>query len=235
MNIPNKALKILDLTKSFSQGYQTIKVLDALTYTFEPGRSYAITGASGTGKSTLLHLLAGLEKPTKGGVYLDGEDIFSMNQGDLRSHIGIVFQVPHLIDELTLVENVMVKGLIDGQGYHNAATRALFLLERVGLAGKAQQWPRSLSGGEQQRVAVARALFGEPAFILADEPTAHLDAATGQELLNLLLEGKQGLIIASHDTSVSERLEVSLELFQGNFLQMNPGGVQPISYRVRHG
>lgn len=233
MKIHHNTLKLVEMSKSFSQGGQETKVLDKITYTFEHGRSYIITGASGAGKSTLLHLLAGLERPTQGNAYLGDQDIHGMTQSDLRVHMGIVFQVPHLIDELTLVENVMIKGLIGGQDYYEASAKALPLLKRVGLAAKADCRPRTLSGGEQQRISVARALYGEPSFILADEPTAHLDQITRDELLSFLLEGPQGVIIVSHDNSISQRLEVALELVSGKLRQINlytPAD----TYRVTH-
>ena len=227
-------LDIHHLTQKFSQGAREIVVLDGISYRFEQGRSYAISGDSGAGKSTLLHLLAGLETPTLGQVRLGGKDIADVQ----TSQIGIVFQAPHLIDELSVLENIMIKGLILKQDYHEAQEQAQELLKRVGLEDKENQRPRSLSGGEQQRVSIARALFTEPAFIIADEPTAHLDQTLSQELLELLYSYQQekgaGLIIASHDSGLLGLLDTALILHKGTLQEVTPQ-VSSTYQRVQHG
>jgi ABC-type lipoprotein export system ATPase subunit len=142
----------------------------------------------------------------------------------LQKHIGFIYQVPHLIDELSLVENVMIKGLIASQPYNESQKTALELLSQVGLADKAAQRPRTLSGGEQQRVAIARALFSGPSFILADEPTAHLDKATAQVLVDLILSYKNesGIIMVSHDTRITEQLDHRVSLSNGALFEDLP-------------
>ena len=169
----------------------------------------------GAGKSTLLHLLAGFESPTYGKVAFSGADVVQQ--------VGVVFQVPHLLDELSVVENVMVQGLIAKKAYDECYDKASELLAKVGLAEKASQQPRSLSGGEQQRVAVVRALFSEPSFILADEPTAHLDGKTAELLLDLILSYKHaGLIMVSHDESSALKLDHMLYLTDGTLVEHAP-------------
>lgn len=216
-------LKIVDLFKTFTQGTETLTVLDSVTYTFTQGYSYSLTGASGSGKSTLLHILAGIESPTAGAVYFNTQDISLLSPTQravfLQTGVSLIFQEPTLINELSVLENTMIKGLIRGEKYAHASQKGLALLEKVGLAHKSTTFPATLSGGEQQRVALARALFSEPAFILADEPTAHLDKETKEHILELLLLYQHtqsiGLIIASHDDEVIRAVQTTLTLTKG--------------------
>ncbi|HJM69217.1 MAG TPA: ABC transporter ATP-binding protein [Candidatus Babeliales bacterium] len=211
--------------KSFTQGERTTTVLDNLTYTFDSERSYAITGSSGSGKSTLMHILCGLDMPTNGAVYFDRHNInkFDTHQRSLflNKNLGLVFQEPLLLTELSVVENVMLKGLILGQDYAQARVHALELLERVKLVDKADAHPRSLSGGQQQRVSILRALFNRPSFLLADEPTGSLDDTAGRVITDLLCEYQRewgmGLIIASHDAQVAQAMDKVLRLHDGAF------------------
>lgn len=221
--LQNRSLTVQHLRKSFTQGLQVAVVLDDVTYTFEGNHQYALTGVSGIGKSTLMQVLGGLDKPDGGSVLCNGIDIYAL-EPHLRSrfiqeHIGFVFQYPSLIEELSVLENVMLKGLITHQAYAHASEMALFLLEKVGLVAKAAHAPRTLSGGEQQRVSVARALFTRPTFILADEPTAHLDEQTKSTIIELLSscarEWSLGLIIASHDAEVADQMQTVLSLEKG--------------------
>lgn len=221
------SLRAYHLFKSFTQGLETTIVLDAVSYTFERGRSYAITGVSGTGKSTFIHLLAGLDVPQAGSIFLNDSDVCQLDKGEralfLQQSLGLVFQTPSLIEELSVIENCMIKGLVANQNYAAARERANFLLDKVGLKNKAENSCRSLSGGEQQRVAIARALFTEPAFILADEPTAHLDRQGKQAIVDLLVSSQRqwqtGLIIASHDVEVTQRMDIVLKLEQGKLVE----------------
>lgn len=211
-----------DLTHSCAQGSEQTILLRGISYAFQQGVSYGLSGSSGSGKSTLLSLLSGLEVPSSGQVFFQGMDLFALPAPErqrITRQIGLVFQVPYLLDELSLIENIMIKGLIEEDDYESASERARALLVEVGLSGKDRQRPRSLSGGEQQRVCIARALFTQPTFILADEPTAHLDSTTAQDIMSILCGYQRvrgaGLLIASHDTAVLQMLDVMLKLEQG--------------------
>lgn len=230
------------LSKSFKQGMHDTRILHNATYLFNQHSSVALTGVSGTGKSTLLHLLAGLETPTAGTVFFNETDISlfdaAQRQQFLLNEVGLIFQVPSLIDELSVIENVMIKGLTGREPHKHAYLKAQELLKSVGLCDKSHAAPRTLSGGEQQRVAIARALYTKPAFILADEPTAHLDAGTKKALIDLLLSCKKqwgaGLIIATHDELVAQRMDVILRLEKGTLTEVQPyisneSVVQPLS------
>lgn len=223
MPIANSVLGLQAVTQQFKQGKEVITVLDDVTLEFHQGVSYALMGVSGTGKSTILQLLAGLEQPTQGKVVYNGQNIarFSNREQQLFLHntVGLVFQSPYLIDELSVLENVMLKGLITGAMGHAAQKRARDLLETVGVGHKLNALPAALSGGEQQRVALARALFVEPQFLLADEPTAHLDSEAKQAVMDLLVLFQQsyniGLIIATHDEEVALRMQKKVVVHDG--------------------
>ncbi len=220
---------------SVSKVFANRVLFSDLNYRFEQGQSYALTGPSGAGKSTLLHLLAGFELPTQGTISFSGTNV--KRETFLQKHIGFIYQVPHLLDELSIAENVMIKGLIAKQPYKESHEKALEFLSHVGLADKALQRPRSLSGGEQQRVAVVRALFSEPSFIIADEPTAHLDEKTSQLLLDLILSYSRkpsgsGLIVVSHDSSLAHQLDHMLYLSEGILLEHYPNPVQQKEHHV---
>lgn len=216
-------LRAENITKRFALRRGSIDVLRGISYSFKSDHTYAVTGASGTGKSTLLHVLAGLAEPTQGTLYVNEQNValFSREQRDhfLNRTVGLLFQMPYLIKELTVLENVMSKGLIAGVDIHACKQEALALLEQVGLADKVHEHPPVLSGGQQQRVALARALFGKPAFLLADEPTGNLDVKNGQLIIDLLLACKDawgmGIIVSTHDPAVAQRMEVQLEMRDG--------------------
>lgn len=222
MSKKKSSVSLRNVTKSFSQGGETSLILDGVQFAFQQGVSYAITGVSGAGKSTLIHIIAGIETPDFGSVFLNEQDtaLFDSRtkQNFFQNQVGLVFQSPYLIEELSVIENVMIKGIIAGQ-YDVAFQRALLLLEKVGLQAYASSSCKKLSGGEQQRVAVARALFSQPAFLLADEPTAHLDKRTAGTIIDLLLdyqrEWNTALIIASHDPAVAQKMDVVLTLEGG--------------------
>ena len=212
-----------DVKKTYIQGNNTIQVLQGVTASFEQGTSYAITGPSGSGKSTLMHLLAGIDTPTQGTISLNSVDINTLSAAQkktfLAKSLGLVFQLPYLISEFSVLENVMLKGMIAGNDSKDLEDQAHILLDQVKLAHKAQSNPLSLSGGEQQRVALARALFNKPAFLLADEPTGNLDVATGKLIVELLLSCQaqwgMGIIVSSHDAYVCERMAHVLHLDNG--------------------
>lgn len=217
------SLNTLNLKKSFLQGKKELHVLNGITVNFEQGKTYAITGVSGSGKSTLMHLLAGLDSPTAGIITYDKTDLGKLTPDArmkfLNKEIGLVFQDPYLIRELSVLENCMIKGLIAGKSFQTEISRAMDLLESVGLADKAYCRPGALSGGQQQRVAIVRAIFNRPTLLLADEPTGSLDEAMGNEIVNLLLkcqkEWGMGLIISSHDPIVYKRMEIIYHLHSG--------------------
>jgi len=220
-------LNVKQVSKTFQQSEKSLPVLTDISITFDRGVSYALSGISGSGKSTLLQILSGFEKPTSGIVTFNGKDIhvFSSQEHEhfLHSSIGILFQTPHLIQELTVLENIMLKGLAAGGSRKDAIDKALTLLSEVMLEHKAYQKPIVLSGGEQQRVALARALMNDPLFLLADEPTAHLDVYARDTILQLLHQYKKtrnmGLIISSHDPYVTHTLDHHYILDQGTLVK----------------
>jgi ABC-type lipoprotein export system ATPase subunit len=217
------SLRLHNITKTFKQGPASVVVLNNITMLFEQGSTYAITGASGAGKSTLLHIAAGLEQPTHGQLFFNDQESRAMTAeaiSNLRTFfLGLVFQAPYLISELTVLENVMVKGLIAGMPYDICKDKAYELLTAVGLQEKAATLPAKLSGGQQQRVAITRALFNKPAFLLADEPTGNLDERTGNDLIDFLLDCQaqwgMGLIVSSHDPYVSSKMNRVFHLHNG--------------------
>ncbi|MFI5332723.1 MAG: ABC transporter ATP-binding protein [Candidatus Babeliales bacterium] len=221
-------LRIEHVSKQFKQGETATYVLTDVNALFTQGGTYAITGASGSGKSTLLYLLAGLDTPTTGNIYFNNELLNTLDE-QKRTHLlnqsfGLVFQLPYLIAELSVLENVMLKGIIAGQAHDMCIEKAQQLLARIGLQEKAARNPLSLSGGQQQRVAIARALFNKPAFLLADEPTGNLDERTAHSIIDFLLECQQewgmGMIISSHDAYVADAMQHVLHLHNGHLTQV---------------
>ena len=217
---PDK-LTAIELKKDFWQADKLIHVLRTISIEFEQGKSYAITGVSGSGKSTFLHLLGGLDHPTSGTIFFNDQNIATLKKKNtfLNRSIGFVFQFHYLIKELTVLDNVELMGLIKGGDQNQARKHALNLLGITGLSNKITSYPGQLSGGEQQRVSIARALFNKPSFLLADEPTGNLDADNAQNIINLLLKAQQewgmGIIICTHDQSVYNRMETTLTLHEG--------------------
>jgi len=189
----------------------TLTILQDINVSVMPGEAMAVVGASGSGKSTLLGLLAGLDVPTDGKVYLDGNDLFALNEDGraaLRARLlGFVFQSFQLMQALTARENVMLPLELSGQPDARASAEAM--LARVGLAGRLDHYPKYLSGGEQQRVALARAFVVQPKILMADEPTGNLDAATGASIIDLLfqLNAESGttLVLVTHDEALARR------------------------------
>jgi len=215
-----------DITKSYVDYDRTLTVIDKLSYTFEAGRSYAIVGRSGVGKSTLLHLLGALDRPSEGSI-LFGERDLSKLDGDqmarLRGReIGFIFQFHHLLPEFSALENVMMPLLISGVDEVEAGRRSTALLERVGLGSRVSHRPSQLSGGEQQRVAVARAVVINPRVILADEPTGNLDLDSAMSVQSLVLELHRELnnvlVVVTHSRELASSMSSVLEMGVGGRL-----------------
>jgi putative ABC transport system ATP-binding protein len=212
------------LSKQVQSGDQPLTILHEASFTVEAGDSLAILGASGSGKSTLLGLLAGLDAPSSGTVYLDGTDIFSFDEDGrarLRGRLaGFVFQSFQLLPALTALENVMLP--LELHAAPDARERATDALNRVGLTQRAHHLPKHLSGGEQQRVALARAFVTRPKILFADEPTGNLDAATGSQIIELMLElnRAQGttLLLVTHDEVLAQRCNRQLHLADGRVM-----------------
>jgi predicted ABC-type transport system involved in lysophospholipase L1 biosynthesis ATPase subunit len=214
-------LRLEGVTKRFRRGSEEVTALGGVDLDLEPGGFLGLVGPSGSGKSTLLHLAGGLDRPDAGRVLLDGRDLATLSVGDRallrRREIGFVFQFFHLIPTLTVAENVELPLILDGARSRNGVTREL--IERVGLAGRAEHLPGELSGGEMQRAAIARALVARPRLILADEPTGNLDSATGTQILDLLCaqvaEAGAALVVVTHDPAAAGRAQRVLSLRDG--------------------
>ncbi|MCY4158931.1 MAG: ABC transporter ATP-binding protein [Bacteroidetes bacterium] len=217
-----------DLEKGFETGSgEKLEVLRGISMAINAGEVVAITGGSGTGKTTLLHLLGALDRPNHGRVFYDGVDIFKQNDESLsrwrNKSVGFVFQFHHLLPEFSSLENVAMPALIGGQSLRQAQLRATKLLEQLGLGSRLSHRPSELSGGEQQRVAVARALMNQPALVLADEPSGSLDTKTAgllhEELLNLSRTQHQAFVIATHNPSLSQLCDRAMVLQNGQLFQ----------------
>jgi len=204
-------VRAVNLGKDYPLPDGTLRVFHGLEFELEAGDIVAVMGASGVGKTTLLHLLGALDRPTEGTVFLEGDDLFSGDERRLarirNRKIGFVFQFFHLLPEFTTLENIALPLFMAGRPKEEALARAASVLEEVHLGSKARVRPSLLSGGEQQRVALARALANEPKLLLADEPTGNLDWKTGELILNLLadLHRRKGLssILVTHNEKVA--------------------------------
>lgn len=216
-------LRAQNISKWFRQGTNELTVLSDVSATFCQGATYGIKGVSGSGKSTFLHILAGLDAPSQGAVLLDGVAFADMSDAQImqarNEHIGLVFQLPYLIKELSVIENIMMPQLVGGKSYEEAHAHATSLLQRVGLQEKSDTLPSTLSGGQQQRIAILRALTNKPLFLLADEPTGNLDEKTAAGIVDFLLECHaqwgMGMIISSHDPYLAQRMGTVYTLHEG--------------------
>ncbi|MDP2277885.1 MAG: ABC transporter ATP-binding protein [Nitrospirota bacterium] len=218
-------IEVRNLKKSFFLPAGEVKVLNGIDLSINQGEMVAIVGASGAGKSTLLHIMGTLDKPTSGNVLYESKDILSLDDysiaGFRNKSIGFVFQFHHLLPEFTAIENILMPGLINMSPYEEIKDRAEMFLGELGLSERKNHHPGELSGGEQQRVAVARALINEPKVVFADEPTGNLDTHTGKELFKLLLHlnEKKGItfVIVTHNESLSRQCHRVLEMVDGKF------------------
>ena len=213
-HISRPLVKIAGLSKSFEHMWRTLEVLTDIDLEIAQGEILSIVGPSGAGKSTLLHCIGTLDLPTKGSIQLSGEELTKMSGARLAAvrnkEIGFVFQFHHLLPEFDALENVMLPGLIQGKRKKDLEKRAQKLLEEVGVAHRATHRPGEMSGGEQQRVAVARALILEPKLILADEPTGNLDSNTGEAVHELFFDNNRShnttIVVVTHNPGFAESM-----------------------------
>jgi predicted ABC-type transport system involved in lysophospholipase L1 biosynthesis ATPase subunit len=223
-------LTAVNLYKRYILPHKTVHVLQGASFTVGVGERVAIIGRSGTGKSTLLHLLGGLDRPDQGEIRMDDQSIYALRsraRSLLRARqIGFVFQSYHLLPEMDVVENVLLPAMALGENHARARSRAQELIALVGLADRMTHTPLELSGGEQQRVALARALMNQPRLLLADEPTGNLDRDTGTQILELLFglshQHQHALVIVTHDPQVAARCDRVLRLEGGHLLAEAP-------------
>lgn len=212
-------LSMQHIYKSYTQ-LDKVEVFDDISIDFVQGTSYAIMGASGSGKSTCIHLLAGIDLPTSGEVLFDGVALSSFKPEAraqfFQKNISLVFQQASLLAELTILENVMLKAILTNQVTEKSYEHAYDLLKEVGLFDKADAYPAMLSGGQQQRIAILRAIFIVPQFLLVDEPTGNLDEESSTQVIDLLLHYQKkydmGLIISTHNQQIAERMQIMLRV-----------------------
>lgn len=218
-------VQAVELSKQVLSGDQPLTILQQASFSVDSGESVAIVGASGSGKSTLLGLLAGLDEPSSGKVFVNGNDLFALDEDGrarLRGELaGFVFQSFQLLPALTALENVMLP--LELSGSQDAPARGAEVLRQVGLSARGHHLPKHLSGGEQQRVALARAFVTQPKILFADEPTGNLDAATGTQVIDLMLEMNRDhgttLILVTHDEMLAGRCGKQLRLDGGRVMQ----------------
>jgi putative ABC transport system ATP-binding protein len=223
---PSPIVRLRDLSKCYEEAGKELLVLDGVNADFQEGSFVVLLGKSGSGKSTLLNLIGGLDVPTAGEVWIKDLCLTRLSERDLtlfrRDNIGFVFQFFNLIPTLTVLENIMLPYELGGRGRRAGEKAGRALLDRVGLADRADTYPDRLSGGQQQRVAIARALIHEPLLILADEPTGNLDEDTSQTVLDLLLEltreAGRTLIMATHSAEVVPYADVVYHIHEGKLV-----------------
>lgn len=217
-------ITLRNVTKTVRSGTEDLTILSDVSLEIPDGQFVALTGASGSGKSTLLGLLAGLDAPSSGSINVDGDEITTMSEdglAELRSEkIGFIFQSFHLIPSLTAAENVLIP--MEIRGARDARQRAEKLLEEVDLTNRGHHYPSELSGGEQQRIAIARAFSNQPKILLADEPTGNLDSKNGQHIFELMTDlHKQNnvtLVLVTHDTALAARAQRQIILKDGRVI-----------------
>ncbi len=202
-------LKVENLVKQYGKGDTMVKAVDNISFTVEKGEFVAIVGSSGSGKSTLLHIIGGVDRPTSGKVYVDGEDVFKLNENNLaifrRRQVGLIYQFYNLIPILNVKENITLPILLDGKKVDEVYLNEL--VDTLGLSKRVNHLPNELSGGEQQRVSIGRALMNRPSILLADEPTGNLDSKNSKEIVDLLRlsnkKYKQTIIMITHDQKLA--------------------------------
>jgi putative ABC transport system ATP-binding protein len=225
MHIAEPVLKAEKITKQVSSPEGTLTIVSDVDLHIASAETVAIIGASGAGKSTLLALLAGLDEPTSGRIWLDGKELTSLDEDGRAAvranHVGFVFQSFHLVPSLTAIENVMLP--LELAGKPNAREAAAAVLAQVNLSARREHYPRQLSGGEQQRVAIARAFVTQPAVLFADEPTGNLDAATGERIIELLFDlnkaAQTTLVVVTHDVAIARRCGRTIRIEAGRIVE----------------
>ncbi|MFD3156917.1 ABC transporter ATP-binding protein [Haloimpatiens sp. FM7330] len=216
-----KILEVQNLSKIYGMGNNKVQALKDVSFSVERGEFVAIIGASGSGKSTLLHMLGGLDRPTCGKIYLDGEDVYRLNEEKLaifrRRNVGFVFQFFNLIPVLDVEENISLPAMLDKEKVDKKYLEEV--IEMLGLKERKSHLPSELSGGQQQRVSIGRALINKPSIILADEPTGNLDSKNSKEVVELLKiscrKYNQTLIIITHDLSIAEQADRVITISDG--------------------
>lgn len=218
-------LKVENLCKTYGKGENTVKAVDDISFSVERGEFVAIIGASGSGKSTLLHLIGGVDRPTSGKVYIDGKDIYTLNDDNLaifrRRQVGLIYQFYNLIPVLNVVENITLPTKLDGREVNNKRLNELLIT--LGLEKRRFNLPNQLSGGQQQRVSIGRAMINNPALMLADEPTGNLDSKASDEIISLLkLSNKkfnQTVVIITHDLEIAKEAERVITIEDGKIIK----------------
>ncbi len=232
MNADNVLIDLRNVVKTYQTGAGEVTVLKGISLQVRAGEFVSVVGPSGSGKSTLLNMITGIDRPTQGEVFVDGQAVHTLSENQLARwrgrHVGVVFQFFQLLPTLTIVENVMLPmDFCNVYRRRERRERAMALLETVGIADHADKLPSTLSGGEQQRAAIARALANDPPLIVADEPTGNLDTATAQEILalfeQLVAQGKT-LLIVTHDVNLSARTQRTIHLLDGRILRDENNG-----------
>lgn len=217
-------LRAENLTKKYGKGESEVVAVDNVSFSVEKGEFLAIVGSSGSGKSTLLHLLGGVDRPTSGKVYVDGKDIYSLNDDNLaifrRRQVGIIYQFYNLIPILNVEENITLPCDLDGNKVDE--NRLNELLKSLGLENRRKHLPNELSGGQQQRVSIGRAMINNPAIILADEPTGNLDSKSSEEIVELLKltnkKYKQTIIMITHNLEIANRADRVITIEDGRIV-----------------
>ena len=223
-------LKVENLNKTYGKGENQVKAVDNISFSVEKGEFVAIIVASGSGKSTLLHLIGGVDRPTSGKVYIDGKDIYTLNDDNLaifrRRQVGLIYQFYNLIPVLNVSENITLPTKLDGRKVNEAKLNDL--LKTLGLEKRRNNLPNQLSGGQQQRVSIGRAMMNEPALMLADEPTGNLDSKASEEIISLLrLSNKkynQTVIIITHDEKIALEADRIITIDDGRIIKDERNG-----------
>ena len=217
-------LKVENLIKTYKNGNTTINAVDNVSFSVEKGDFVAIVGASGSGKSTLLHLLGGVDRPTSGKVFIDGVDIYNMNNDALaifrRRQVGLIYQFYNLIPILNVEENIVLPCKLDGKNVRRDILNEI--IDTLGLSKRRSHLPNELSGGQQQRVSIGRAIINNPALVLADEPTGNLDSKASDEIVALLKESNkkynQTIIVITHDASIAQEANRVITIEDGKIV-----------------